>query len=214
VIEVRDTGLGIPANALDRIFDPFFTTKPVGVGTGLGLWICHDIVTGLDGEVTVVSEEGRGTTFRVALPPAAVVQNIEPVLEGPPPTATLARAAVLVVDDEPAIRNVLRRVLGHHVVTVAATAREALELLDKGKLFDIILSDLMMPEMSGMEFHSELAARFPDAATRVVFLTGGALTPITKAFLDRVANERIEKPFDPQMVRQLVQRFVTPPAPK
>lgn len=70
VVEVRDTGTGIPASLIGRVFDPFFTTKPVGAGTGLGLSLCHAIVTRLGGEITVESEEGRGTTFRVALPPA------------------------------------------------------------------------------------------------------------------------------------------------
>ena len=206
VIEVRDTGGGIPAGLIGRIFDPFFTTKPVGIGTGLGLSICHNIVAGLGGEIAVTSAEGHGTTFRIVLPAALAVRGDAPTAASP--KAAVARAAVLVMDDEPAIGGVLRRILSDHEVTVVTTARQALDLLDSGKRFDIVLSDLMMPEMSGMDFYDEVTRRFPDVAERVVFVSGGAFTPRANAFLDRVANERIEKPFDPRSVRAMVQRYV------
>ena len=82
-----------------------------------------------------------------------------------------------------------------------------IELLAAGRKYDVIFSDLMMPEMSGMDLHDELARHFPDAAERMVFVSGGAFTPNAKAFLDRVTNERIEKPFDPQNLRSTVLRF-------
>jgi PAS domain S-box-containing protein len=213
VIEVRDTGAGIPASIIGRIFDPFFTTKAIGTGTGLGLSICHTIITGMGGEITVESEEGRGTAFRVAIPGAA--QALRPdaaASAGPARQEALACAAVLVVDDEPSIGVVLRRVLRDHQVTAVTAARKALELLESGARFDVILSDLMMPEMSGMDFYDELTRRFPEAARRVVFLSGGAFTPSAHAFLDRVTNPRLEKPFDPRLLRELVQRLVRPGA--
>ena len=208
VIEIRDTGPGIPATMIDRIFDPFFTTKPVGVGTGLGLFICHNIVTSMGGEITVVSEETRRTTFRVALPAALAEERAPVAPAGVRAKEAVACAAVLVVDDDPTLGVVLRRVLRDHEVTVVTTAKEALDLLASGKHFDVIFSDLIMPERSGMAFHDELVRRFPDAAARVVFVSGGAFTPLASAFLDRVTNERIEKPFDPERVREIVQRFV------
>jgi nitrogen-specific signal transduction histidine kinase len=207
VIEVRDTGPGIPATMVDRVFDPFFTTKPVGIGTGLGLFICHNIVTSMDGEISVASEEGRGTTFRVVLPAAVPVRDEAASLMGPPKNA-VARAAVLVVDDDRAVGHALGRVLREHEVTVLTSAKEGLDLLASGKHFDIILSDLMMPEMSGMDFYDELVRRFPEAARRVVFISGGAFTPSASAFLDRVTNDRLEKPFDPKTVREIVRRSV------
>jgi PAS domain S-box-containing protein len=207
VIQVSDTGPGISAEVVERIFDPFFTTKPVGVGTGLGLSICHTIVTGMGGEIGVDSKVGSGTTFRVVLPAASTVQE-EAAASSSPPKKDLACAAVLVVDDEPAIGLVFRRVLRDHEVTAVTTAKEAIELLDAGKHFDIIFSDLMMPELSGMEFYAELTRRLPHLARRVVFVSGGAFTPGAQAFLDRVENERLDKPFDPANVRDVVQRML------
>jgi CheY-like chemotaxis protein len=206
VVEIRDTGAGIPASAMARIFDPFFTTKAVGVGTGLGLSICHTIVTAMGGEISAASEPGRGTTIRVVLP-AASHQRIHvaaPPVDGP---HTSRRAVVLVVDDEPAVGIAMGRVLRHHEVTVASTAKKALELLDAGKRFDVIFCDLMMPEMSGMDFYDELTLRFPGVARRVIFVSGGAFT--ARASVSRPGDQRrIDKPFDPHTVRTLVQRYL------
>ena len=211
VIEVRDTGTGIPPSLLGRIFDPFFTTKPVGAGTGLGLSICHNLVVAMGGEISVTSEVGRGTTFRVVLPATATVTATATAVEASAPTGPRRRAgaplAVLVVDDESSVGNVLRRVLAGHDVTVLTAAKDALALLESGQEFDVILSDLMMPQMSGMDFHDALTQRFPHLAARVVFVSGGAFTPAASAFLERVRNPRITKPFDPRSVRELVQTF-------
>lgn len=134
-------------------------------------------------------------------------------LPPPMPDAKLASpgkervATVLVVDDEPAIGMALRRILRGHEVTVFATVKEALELLASGKQFDVIFSDLMMPQMTGMDFYHELKRRSPDDAARMVFVTGGAFTPVAAEFLDQIGNERIEKPFSPAAVRDLVQQF-------
>jgi CheY-like chemotaxis protein len=115
---------------------------------------------------------------------------------------------VLVVDDEPAVGFAVRRVLRDQLVTVVTTATEALDLLKAGEEFDVILSDLMMPGMSGMELYGELARLYPRMASRVVFVTGGAFTMEANSFLDRVTNERMEKPFDLKQLREMVQKFV------
>ena len=206
VVEIRDTGSGIAPALLDRVFEPFFTTKAVGRGTGLGLSICRNIVTGLGGEIAVASTQGRGTTFCITLLPATRAVRAAAVSSAPSPRPSASGLAVLVVDDEPAIGNLLRRVLDSHQVTTVTMAKQALELLRSGSDFDIIISDIMMPEVSGMAFYNELSVHFPTTIERVVFLTGGAATAETRAFFDRVPNEVIEKPCAPQKLRELVQR--------
>ena len=202
-VEVADTGSGMSPDVLARIFDPFFTTKPVGVGTGLGLSICHSIVAELGGEIGVESAVGRGTTFRVRLPiapPRAVAASPE----GPKQPQTGRRGRILVVDDEPMVGKAVRRTLGEHDVTVLTDAREALARLTGGEEYDLIFCDIMMPQMSGMDLYNELSKKLPIAAGRMIFMTGGAFTPRSQEFLDRVPNQRIEKPFDWQGLRQLV----------
>ncbi len=209
VVEVSDTGPGITPSILPRVFDPFFTTKPVGVGTGLGLSICHTIVTGMGGQISARSELGRGTTFRIVLPasrsgPRAAFVRAASLADAPAQRV----ASVLVVDDEPSVGLAVRRILRGHEVTVVTSAWEAMDIVASGKDFDVVLSDLMMPGMSGMEFHAALSREHPTMASRVVFMSGGAFTPEANSFLDRVANKRLEKPIDIEQLRELVRESV------
>jgi PAS domain S-box-containing protein len=203
VVEVKDSGKGIPARDLKRIFDPFYTTKPVGVGTGLGLFVCHRIISELGGELSVESQEGKGATFRVRLAPAA---NVD--VEAQPERAVEAaarRGAVLVVDDEKMIGSAVRRTLeAEHDVTVLTNPQEALTLLLAGKRFDVILCDLMMPQMTGMDLHAEALKHCAEQAAKMVFLTGGAFTPQSQEFLASVPNAHLDKPFDTTELRALV----------
>jgi light-regulated signal transduction histidine kinase (bacteriophytochrome)/CheY-like chemotaxis protein len=197
VIEILDTGAGIAPENVERIFDPFFTTKPIGVGTGLGLSICHRIVSDLGGELTVESEVGKGSIFRVVLPVA-----LRTTAAAPPPGANGAgaharRGRILLVDDEVALCRALQRSLSRdHDVTVSNSGREAISRVLSGERYDVIVSDLMMPEVTGMEIHDELARRVPEQADRMVFLTGGAFTQGAREFLETVPNPRIDKPVE------------------
>jgi PAS domain S-box-containing protein len=196
-VEVSDTGAGIAPELLGRIFDPFFTTKAPGVGTGLGLSICHNLIHTMGGELHVHSDLGRGTTFQVLLPSATTPVE-EPVLE-PRPVATAGgpRGRVLVIDDEPMLCSAVERILRpHHDVVYTTLAAEVLPRLEAGEHFDLILCDLMMPRMNGMDFHAALQRLRPDLTGRVIFLTGGAFTAQAKTFLERVPNRRVEKPFN------------------
>jgi signal transduction histidine kinase len=204
VVDVGDTGVGIPADALPRIFDVFFTTKPAGVGTGLGLAICHRIVTDLGGSIEVQSSPGEGTTMRVRLRRASTGTTAETPVSPPPAAGERRRATVLVIDDEPALGRVLPRLLAPHQVTVVARARDGLQLLQGEGRFDVVLCDVMMPEMNGMEFHQELARRRPALVDRVVFMSGGVFSPAIRAFFDEIPNLRLEKPLDIPALRRLV----------
>jgi PAS domain S-box-containing protein len=199
VVEIEDTGSGIAPEILGRIFDPFFTTKPVGVGTGLGLSICHGIVSSLGGDIQVESEPGRGSLFRVRLPAASG----EVAAQAPLPAVTAPRARILVVDDEAMVGRAVARILGvEHEVTAVTSGEAALSQLRAGPAFDLVLCDLMMPGLSGMDLFEQVRQADPAAAARFVFLTGGAFTDRAREFLERVQGPRLEKPFDPDGLRR------------
>jgi signal transduction histidine kinase len=205
LIEVRDTGAGIPPEALQRIFDPFFTTKAAGTGTGLGLAICQGIIRAMDGDIAVSSEIGRGTVFTIMLraaPPAESEVPRTPVAAEPP----VAPGRILVIDDEVILLRAIQNILQDdgHQVTCRDDPREALALLDQGDNFDLILSDLMMPSMTGMDLYETLLARLPATARKLVFITGGAVTPKMAAFLEAIPNPRLEKPFRIEQLRTAV----------
>lgn len=207
VIEVRDTGTGMPPDVLKRVFEPFFTTKPIGSGTGLGLSICHGIATSAGGELEAESQAGNGSVFRLVLP--AVRQPTVREIEPPRPfEAVKRRGRILVVDDEEMVLRAMRRILDKHETVCMTDAREAVRLLESGETFDVIFSDLIMPEMTGMEFFEELCRTRPDDASRVVFLTGGAATARAADFLAKVTNLCLEKPFEVASLRNTVDELV------
>ena len=207
VASVQDTGSGMTPEVMARIFDPFFTTKPVGHGTGLGLSICQSIVQGMGGEIQLESEPGKGSIFKVVLPSAGVPDLPETATPLPVPQGR--RGQVLVVDDEPLVGALLRRTLEEeHEVAVATSAREALARLAGGERFDVILCDVMMPDVTGYELYEELFQYAPDQARRMVFLTGGAFTPRAREFLAKVKNRCLDKPFDSERLRGLVRMMV------
>ncbi|HEY0095673.1 MAG TPA: ATP-binding protein, partial [Archangium sp.] len=201
-VEVRDTGQGIPAELLGRIFDPFFTTKEVGKGIGLGLSISHGLVQALGGELSVESEPGRGSVFRVRLPAAPAGLAASPA---PPRQEAPRRGRLLIVDDEPLFALSLRLLLKpEHDVTVFHDARSALEHLRDDTAYDAILCDLMMAEMTGAQFHEELSRTAPELSSRIIFMTGGAFTQNAREFLARVSNPRLRKPFQQQELDKLL----------
>ncbi|HVY25701.1 MAG TPA: ATP-binding protein [Polyangiaceae bacterium] len=204
LVSIADTGPGIPVEVQRRMFTPFFTTKPAGVGTGLGLCICQRIVTSLGGKIWFESMSGRGTVFRVLLPPAAKAAS-KPATEKPVEPPPTRRGRLLVIDDDASVTRAVKRLLEpEHDVSVADAAASALEALAGGQRFDVILCDLMMPQVTGMDFFSALQRIDPEQARRVVFLTGGAFTPAARQFLVSVANSRLEKPLDPRDLRAAV----------
>jgi two-component system cell cycle sensor histidine kinase/response regulator CckA len=203
VIEVRDDGCGMAPEVLKRIFDPFFTTKEPGRGTGLGLAVCHGVVTSLGGDIEVKSKVGEGTQFFVTLPAAPPEATATLVPEAP---LTGSAARVLVVDDEPLVRNTLSRMLARdYRITVAHDAQDALAMISRGDRFDVILSDVSMSGMTGIELHDALQLTHSDQARRMVFLSGGAFSGETIDFLRNMSHRHLEKPFALSQLRGLIQ---------
>ncbi len=208
IVEIRDSGHGIPKEHLARLFDPFFTTKDVGEGTGLGLFICHRIVSDLGGAIEVESTLGAGSLFRVILPASgAPSERTELAPERAP--ADARRGRILVVDDDTLVAKALSRLLAeHHEVIALTSAGDALARLERGERFDLIFCDLMMPVTTGVEFHDRLRSLAPDQAERTIFITGGAFTEASRKFLETTANDRLEKPFDQHKLKAIVARYL------
>ena len=211
VVEVHDTGPGILPGTLRRIFEPFFTTRAIGEGTGLGLSVCHGIVTSMGGTIEVDSGPGRGTLFRVTLQAAAAAGPPVPLPVASTGTgpAVARRGRVLVINDDAMVHRTLRRLLRDHDLVCTDNPREALAILERDPPFDFILSELMMPVMTGMAFHAALAARDPELASRIVFVTGGAAAgPDAEAFLRAQPHPALEKPFGMPEIQAVVARML------
>ncbi|HJL17896.1 MAG TPA: PAS domain S-box protein [Sandaracinaceae bacterium LLY-WYZ-13_1] len=208
LVTVRDDGRGIPEAELAQVFDPFFTTKPVGAGTGLGLSICHSIITSLDGSIAVDSRSGEGTAVHVRLP---VARRALP--RSTPPHALRRstvgrRLRVAAVDDEPAFLRAVERLLGaEHDVRVFCDGEAAWRGLGEAAPLDLILLDVMMPGLSGMELYERLVEVRPVLAERVVFVTGGSARPPVERFLARAKRPILRKPFDADKMVSLIRRL-------
>jgi PAS domain S-box-containing protein len=209
LVTVADSGSGIPEQNRAKLFRPFFTTKPEGVGTGLGLSICDRIVRSMGGEIGYETEVGQGTKFWVALPPSARAKI--PSVHPPAPESVRPNRSgrVLIVEDDRLVGDVVKRFLGRdHDVRMVTRGCDALELIETDPCYDVILCDLMMPQMTGQELFAELLRVQPQQAERMVFMTAGPFTRTAREFLGSVGNHRIEKPFDLQALRQLFSELV------
>jgi PAS domain S-box-containing protein len=199
---VRDNGPGIRPEIAEKIFDPFFTTKPLGQGTGLGLTISNTYIQEHRGKIWVDSKPGKGTSFFFDLP---LVECDGRMAEEPetrtssaaaPAAVTGGQRRLLIIDDEPDIRQVLETVLvedGFHITT-ASNGNEALQILSNQN-FDVILSDIRMPDLDGQALYQRIHATKPALAQRVIFVTGDTVSGKTREFLDSTGNLWISKPF-------------------
>jgi nitrogen fixation negative regulator NifL len=211
-LEVEDTGPGITPEVEAHLFEPFFTTKPVGQGTGLGLSICKGIVESHGGTIAVEGRPGRGARFTIELPisasaPTAVAADHEV----PPPRGI----AILVVDDEMEVAQLMAEMVAGEDcrVATAGNGREALDVLAR-ETFDVVIIDLKMPAMDGMDLYREIAQRYPALRGRVVFVTGDTLSPLTAEFLQETGAPGVRKPFSATDLRSAVHavRGGSPPA--
>lgn len=193
VVRVSDTGPGIPEGLRRRIFEPFFTTKQKSLGTGLGLSICREIVEQNGGEIAVESSTARtGAVFVVRLAPAAVSEAAERET-GPP--GEPARPRVVFVDDEPGILRCYRRLFApEYEVFMASNGRDAMKLLDEESIH-LVVCDLMMPGMTGMELFGRITSARPELASRFLFVTGSPNERGVREFLARTTAPVVEKPW-------------------
>ncbi len=205
LVEVQDTGEGIPADIIDKIFEPFFSTKEVGKGTGLGLSTVYGIVQQTGGTILAASEPGQGATFRVFLP-RHVPGTEEETPRAPEPEVKVGdstgHGCILLVEDEDAVRTFASRALtgrGYEVLT-AASGVEALEVMEgTHKQVDLVISDVVMPEMDGPSLLRELRAR--DPALKVIFISGYAEEAFAKNLPPEEHFSFLPKPFS---LKQLV----------
>ncbi|HET9992512.1 MAG TPA: ATP-binding protein [Kofleriaceae bacterium] len=205
VVEIRDSGRGIPRGIAGKVFEAFVTTKPAGAGPGLGLSVARNLVHVAGGDIHFESEPGR-TVFRVVLPASECV----PAATAPPELAAVAsdrRGRVLVVDDEEIFASSLRRLLARaHEVDVAHDGKEAFARIAAGERYDAIVSDLMMPGMGGVELFTRVSAVSVEQAHRFIFVSAGS--PGASEFLARITNPWFDKPCDLDALQAAIRRLV------
>ena len=202
-ITVSDNGPGIPADLRARVFEPYFTTKPTGHGLGVGLAVSLGIIEAHGGSLTVTCPRGGGAVFDIALPVGEIERK--PVATVAPPKAAPASRTILVVDDEAEIRDALAAILtgARHRVVSVGSGREALKRMATQR-FDLILTDMRMPDLDGRALYGEIKQRWPAQAARVVFVTGDTLASALRDFVSDSGCPVIEKPFLPSEVRRIV----------
>jgi len=207
-VSVADNGPGIPAHLRARVFEPYFTTKPIGVGLGVGLAVSLGIVEAHGGTLTVDCPIEGGAVFTIVLPVGDV--DAAGAEAGPSLKASASRRSILIVDDEAEIRETLAEILGgarNRVVTVGS-GREALERMAV-EHYDVILTDIRMPDLDGRALYQEIEKRWPGLGRRVVFVTGDTLASTLREFVSECGRPVIEKPFLPGEVRRVVAELAT-----
>jgi CheY-like chemotaxis protein len=204
---ISDTGVGMTEEVQAHLFEPFFTTKGLGRGTGLGLATCYGIICQSGGDIRVQSKPGGGTTFEIYLPRAAesAAPELEPVREEILPRGT---ESVLVVEDEGAVRRLATSVLRDrgYQVREARNGTEALALIRGGSPFDLVLTDVIMPRMSGRELYNHIKVIKPDI--RVLFMSGYTDDALAvHGVLDQTLSF-LEKPFSPARLANKVRETI------
>jgi signal transduction histidine kinase/CheY-like chemotaxis protein len=215
-VEVRDNGVGIPEASLRRLSEPYFSSRTSRGGSGLGLFVTRGIVTACRGRLEFDSQVGKGTVARVFLPTVERSHDSAPslgVVPSPPLRTESTRHRVLVVDDEPAIVRIVTRLLREYDVQAAFSADEGLARIAVEGPFDVILCDLMMPGRTGIDVHAELRRSDPNLAGKMVFMTGGAVTPATAAFLERDDIVHVHKPFEAEALSAILSKVIAGTAP-
>jgi signal transduction histidine kinase/CheY-like chemotaxis protein len=209
IVSIADDGPGIAKGNLDKIFDPFFTTKSAGEGTGLGLSICHGIIKAHNGRIYAKSKSGKGATFFVELPIVTKSEQLKFAELPEEESQRATRARIMVLDDEPSVCQFLSQALteeGHNVETIN-NASAALERL-KHEGYNLILLDIKMPGMDGIEFYKQVKKISPSLQRRVVFITGDIMSPNIQNFLDKTKAYYLSKPFDVEQLKKDINQIL------
>ncbi|MEA4908184.1 MAG: ATP-binding protein [Anaerolineaceae bacterium] len=205
-VTFEDEGPGIPAEIMTRIFDPFFTTKPEGEGTGLGLSVCHGIVSEHGGHIWAENRPEGGAVFVVELP--VIQARPEAIRKAPPPVElpAVATARILVIEDEANVLEVIARALQRKGYTVkpAGSGMQGLECL-AGEDYDLILCDMRIPEMSGPDFYREVCRLYPHLKERILFMSGDTISAAIRRFLEETGVAFLAKPFE---MNDLIEKVV------
>jgi two-component system cell cycle sensor histidine kinase/response regulator CckA len=213
VLTVTDTGTGMDAEVMKRIFEPFFTTKEVGKGTGLGLSMVYGIVTQNGGQISVESSVGRGTTFTIIFPVTSLDHAAQHSSRHPR-DSTPASGTILLVEDDPSVRHITARILRRHgyIVVEASRPSEARAVSEAGDDIDLLLTDLVMPEMTGIKLADELTLGRP--GLRVLYMTGYAGATLNQAQNELLDPEErvIQKPFTSDALLDRVRAALLSPA--
>ncbi len=201
-LSVADTGPGVPPRIRSSIFDPFFTTKPLGAGTGVGLAICHGVVTAHGGAITLGEAPGGGARFVVHLP---IGSGTDPAREEAAPALAAPGRRLLIVEDEGDVAQSLAEILAPdgYQIDLADSGAAALARI-RAVDYDAILSDVRMADVGGLELHRRVKALDPAAASRFIIIAGDTLSGAVRTFLDETGLACIDKPFAAAEVRRLV----------
>jgi CheY-like chemotaxis protein len=208
-ISFADNGPGIHEEHLSRLFDPFFTTREVGQGTGLGLSVCHGIISEHNGQIYVENGDGNGATFTVELPVIESIEKLDQDAIDVHGDYDTKKAKILVVDDEETIRRYLTHLLtqeGYKVESVedAATALEIMHY----KRFNLLLLDVKMPSMNGMELYTQLQNIAKSLTKRVLFMTGDVMGDDTYRFFQETRAHYITKPFNETALKEKIRSIL------
>lgn len=209
-IKFQDSGSGIHPDVLPRIFDPFFTTKKLEQGTGLGLSICHGIISEHGGHIWAESEYGQGATFFVELP-IKTINSPLPAIEDKQVKNPMIGSGykILIIDDEPNLLEIINRVLKRrgYQVNAVSNGEDGLTLALEINP-DLILCDLLMPEVSGKDVYNQLKERAPELLNKIIFITGDSVSKESSQFLMETEIPYLNKPFELDFLIEFVEKAV------
>jgi signal transduction histidine kinase len=212
-VAVRDTGLGISAEDQARLFEPFFSTKFRDVGAGLGLTSSAEIMRQHEGDLRLVQTSERGSVFELSLPQEVADLAVVPTPPAPPPAPAPSPAAklrVLLIDDEESLVKAFHLLLkNEYELTVALGGHAGLSILEGNRAWDVVVCDLMMPDVDGIAIHEWVVANQPALAQRMVFCSGGAFTPRGREFVATIGERLLQKPVRPSVLREMIQRVAS-----